>query len=45
MAELAQEENRALIKVCVDLGKTPAEKMKMMKDAYQLSYNYKQFLF
>ena len=33
MAAPAQEETRAIIKFCVDLGKTPTETMKTMKDA------------
>ena len=33
----AQEETRAIIKFCVDLGKTPTETMKMMKDANRSS--------
>ena len=33
MATPAQEETRAIIKFCVDLGKTPTETVKMMKDA------------
>ena len=37
MAAPAQEETRAMIKFCVDLGKTPTETMKMMKDANRSS--------
>ena len=37
MAAPAQEETRAIIKFCVDLGKTPTETMKMMKDANRSS--------
>ena len=37
MAAPAQEETRAIIKFCVDLGKTPTKTMKMMKDANRSS--------
>ena len=37
MAAPAQEKTRAIIKFCVDLGKTPTETMKMMKDANRSS--------
>ena len=37
MAAPAQEETRAIIKFCVDLGKTPTETMKMMKNANRSS--------
>ena len=37
MAAPAQGETRAIIKFCVDLGKTPTEMMKMMKDANRSS--------
>ena len=37
MAAPAQEETRAIIKFCVDLGKTPTETMKMLKDANRSS--------
>ena len=37
MAAPAQEETRAIIRFCVDLGKTQTETMKMMKDANRSS--------
>ena len=37
MAAPAQEETHAIIKFCVDLGKTPTETIKMMKDANRSS--------
>jgi hypothetical protein len=45
MAALAQAENSAIIKFCVDLGKTPTETMEMMKDANRSSNVSRSFIF
>ena len=44
MAAPAQEETRAIIKFCVDLGKTPTETIKMMKDHANRSSNVSRSL-